>query len=60
MVTDEHDNKTRLGRNEYNVAVLYAVHPLEWINIDYQLNYEHAVYYYMGATRVISISIVTW
>ena len=42
-VTDEYGNKTRLGWNEYNVEVLDAVHPLEWISVEYQLNYEHAI-----------------
>ena len=42
MVRDKYGKKTGLGWNEYNVEVLDAIHPLEWINIEYQLNYEHA------------------
>ena len=47
-----------LGWNEYNVEVLDAIYPLEWISTEYQLNYEDAITTgcsYMGATRVISV-----
>ena len=43
MVTGEYGTKTHLGWNEYNVEVFDAVYPLEWISIEYQLNYEHAI-----------------
>ena len=42
MVMDKYGNTTCLGPNKYSLEVLMLYSLLEWININYQLNYERA------------------
>ena len=46
-------NMSCLCLNEHNREFLDNDSLLEWMNSDYQLNYEHAMYYCTGATRLI-------